>query len=175
MAKLTGAKKIAFLTRLNKGRRKKGLTLLKIKKNPKKRITLPKTRKTNRKQLKNARKTPKKVRNTNKRKTNRNNKNMAKKKNRTTRRSLGMTKIKQGAIGGVVGIATTAISKRLGATSIADDLGYVTASLAGKGTPGVLGNAVLRQGLGRFGGSLNILGNGNGNGNGGTSNTLGFA
>jgi len=173
MAKLTGKAKESFLRRLNKGRKKKGLTLLKIKKNPKRRITLPKTRKTPKKQLKSKRKTPKKVRNTNKRKSTRNNKNMAKKKNRTSRKSLGMTKVKQGAVGGVVGIATTAIAKRLGATSIADDLGYVTASLAGKGTPGVLGNAVLRQGLGRFGGSLNILGNGNGNG--GTSNTLGFA
>jgi len=172
MAKLTGAKKIAFLTRLNKGRRKKGLTLLKIKKNPKRRITLPKTRKTAKIRPKSRRKTPKKVRNANKRKPSRNNKNMAKKKNRTSRRSLGMTKVKQGAVGGVVGIATTAIAKRLGANSIADDLGYVTASLAGKGTPGVIGNAVIRQGLGRFGGSLNIL---NGNGNGQTTNTVGFA
>jgi len=173
MAKLTGKAKTAFLTRLNKGRKKKGLTLLKIKKNPKRRITLPKTRKTPKKQLKSRRKTPKKVRNTNKRKSTRNNKNMAKKKNRTSRRSLGMTKVKQGAVGGVVGIATTAIAKRLGANSIADDLGYVTASLAGKGTPGVIGNAVIRQGLGRFGGSLNIL-NGNSS-NGQTTNTVGFA
>jgi len=172
MAKLTGAKRIAFLTRLNKGRKKKGLTLLKITKNPKKRITLPKTRKTPKKRDASKRKTPKKVRNPNKRKTTRNNNNMAKKKRSSSRRSLGMTKVKQGAVGGVVGIATTAIAKRLGATSIADDLGYVTASLAGKGTPGVIGNAVIRQGLGRFGGSLNILGNG---GNGATATTVGFA
>jgi len=172
MAKLTGKAKTAFLRRLNKGRSKKGLTLLKIKKNPKKRITLPKTRKTSKKGAAKRGKSPKKVRNTNKRKSTRNNKNMAKKKNRTSRRSLGMTKVKQGAVGGVVGIATTAIAKRLGANSIADDLGYVTASLAGKGTPGVIGNAVIRQGLGRFGGSLNIL---NGNGNGQTTNTVGFA
>lgn len=172
MAKLTGAKKIAFLTRLNKGRKKKGLTLLKITKNPKKRITLPKTRKTPKKQLKSRRKTPKKVRNPNKRKASKNNNNMAKKKRSSSRRSLGMTKLKQGAVGGVVGIATTAIAKRLGANSIADDLGYVTASLAGKGTPGVIGNAVIRQGLGRFGGSLNILGNGS---NGTTPTSVGFA
>jgi len=173
MAKLTGAKRIAFLTRLNKGRRKKGLTLLKITKNPKKRISLPKVRKTSAAKRVSRRKTPKKVRNTNKRKPSRSNNNMAKKKNRTSRRSLGMTKVKQGAVGGVVGIATTAIAKRLGANSIADDLGYVTASLAGKGTPGVIGNAVIRQGLGRFGGSLNIL-NGNSS-NGQTTNTVGFA
>jgi len=173
MAKLTGAKKIAFLTRLNKGRKKKGLTLLKIKKNPKRRISLPKTRKTPKKRMQNGRKSSKKVRNPNKRKSPGNNKNMAKKKNRTSRRGLGMTKVKQGAVGGVVGIATTAIAKRLGANSIADDLGYVTASLAGKGTPGVIGNAVIRQGLGRFGGSLNILNGGNGNGT--PSNTVGFA
>jgi len=171
MAKLTGKAKEAFLRRLNKGRKKKGLTLLRIKKNPKRRTTLPKTRKTNRKQLKKSRKTPNKVRNTNKRKTPRKSNNMAK-KTRTSRRSLGMTKVKQGAVGGVVGIATTAIAKRLGANSIADDLGYVTASLAGKGTPGVIGNAVIRQGLGRFGGSLNIL---NGSGNGNAVTNTGFA
>jgi len=175
MAKLTGKAKTAFLNRLNKGRKKKGLKLIRIKKNPKRRTTLPKTRKTSKKQLKSVRKTPKKVRNPNKRKSTSRSNNMAKKKNGTRRGKFGGNKIKKGAIGGAVGVATTAVANRLGARSISDDLGYVLASITGGGTPGVVGNAVIRQGLTRFGGSLNILNGGsNGNGNGQTQNT-GFA
>jgi len=170
MAKLTGKAKTKFLARINKGRKAKGLKPIRSKtksstKTPKKRS----------KQLKNKPKSATKQRKINKRKSSKNNNNMAKKKRSVSRKSLGMTKVKQGAVGGVVGVATTAIAKRLGANSIADDLGYVTASLAGKGTPGVVGNAVLRQGLGRFGGSLNILNGNGGNGNGNAQNTLGFA
>jgi len=169
VAKLTGKAKTKFLARINKGRKAKGLKPIRSKtksstKTPKKRS----------KQLKNKPKSATKQRKINKRKSSKNNNNMAKNKKRMSRKSLIGSKLKNGAIGGFVGVATTAVSKRLGATSIADDLGYVVASIAGKGVPGVIGNAVIRQGLGRFGGSLNFLGNGNGNGN-GVQNTLGFA
>jgi len=169
LAKLTGKAKAKFLARINKGRKKKGLKVIRSK-------TATKTPKKRSKQLKNKPKSATKQRKINKRKPSKNNNNMAKSKKRMSRKSLIGSKLKSGAIGGFVGVATTAVAKRLGANTIADDLGYVVASVAGKGTPGVIGNAVIRQGLGRFGGSLNFLGNGNGNGNGnGVNNTLGFA
>ena len=129
------------------------------------RISLPKTRKTSKIGPKSRRKTPKKVRNPNKRKSSSRSNNMAKKKSPRRNGKFGGNKIKKGAIGGAVGVATTAVANRLGARSISDDLGYVLASITGGGTPGVVGNAVIRQGLTRFGGSLNILNGGSSNGN----------
>lgn len=172
MAKLTGKAKTKFLARINKGRKAKGLKPIrsKTKSTPKKRGKQG----ISKRKSKNRTKSATKQRKTNKRKASKNNNNMAKKK-RMSRKSLVGSKLKNGAIGGFVGVATTAVAKRLGATSVADDLGYVVASIAGKGTPGVIGNAVIRQGLGRFGGSLNFLGNGNGGNGNGVNNTLGFA
>jgi len=156
LPKLTGKAKTKFLARINKGRKKKGLKPIRSKTK-----SSSKTPKRRSKQLKNKPKSANKRRNTNKRRPNRNNNNMAKKKKSSSRRSLGMAKVKSGAVGGAVGVAT-------------DDLGYVVASIVGKGTPGVIGNAVIRQGLTRFGGSLNILNGNGGNGN-GTQSNLGFA
>jgi len=169
VAKLTGKAKTKFLARINKGRKKKGLKPIRSKTK-----SSPKKPKSSKKRASVGKKSAGKRRNPNKRKPSKNNNNMAKKK-RMSRKSLVGSKLKNGAIGGFVGVATTAVAKRLGATSVADDLGYVVASIAGKGVPGVIGNAVIRQGLGRFGGSLNFLGNGNGGNGNGVNNTLGFA
>jgi len=169
LAKLTGKAKTKFLARINKGRKKKGLKPIRSKTK-----SSTKKPKSSKKRASVGKKSAGKRRNPNKRKPSKNNNNMAKSKKRMSRKSLIGSKLKSGAIGGFVGVATTAVSRRLGATSIADDLGYVVASIAGKGTPGVIGNAVIRQGLGRFGGSLNFLGNG-GNGNGNGQSNLGFA
>jgi len=110
---------------------------------------------------------------TNKRRKNPN--NVAKKK--TSRRATGSKQLKKAGLGGVGGIATKVILDRLGARSISDDLSYIVASQIGD-KPGVIGNAVARQALSRFGGGLGFLnGNGNGNGNagGGTTGGFGFA
>jgi len=169
LPKLTGKAKSKFLARINKGRKKKGLKPIRSKTK-----SSSKTPKRRSKQLKNKPKSANKRRNTNKRRPSKNNNNMAKKK-KSSRRSLGMAKVKSGAVGGAVGVATTAIANRLGARSVSDDLGYVVASIVGKGTPGVIGNAVIRQGLTRFGGSLNILNGNGGNGNGNGQSNIGFA
>lgn len=75
--------------------------------------------------------------------------------------------IKKGAIGGASGLATELVLTKMGASSLAVDAGYVVATLTG-GKPGVIGNAVGRQVVKRFGGGLGFLNGGNGNGAGAT-------
>ncbi len=151
MAKLKGKAKADFLKRMRLGRLRKS-----AKKRDAKRS-----------------KSSKKARIRKPNKPNRRKTNVARKGRKALSRAgkFSMQKIKQGAIGGVSGTATTAILKRLGVNGLADDVGYVVASLVGK-TPGVIGTAVIKQGLSRFGGSLGFLGSGNGNG---AQNTGGFA
>ena len=96
------------------------------------------------------------------------------KKKPVRRRAVIGGQLKKGGMGAVGGIATKVIVDRLGARSISDDLSYIVASQVG-GKAGVIGNAVARQTLQRFGGSLSgLIPNGNGGGN-GTNGGFGFA
>ena len=87
-------------------------------------------------------------------------------KKKTSRRGTGMALVKRALTGGALGTVITLILNRFGAPSLATDAGYIVASQVG-GKPGVWGNAVIRQGLQRFGGSLGFLNGGNGGGGGG--------
>ena len=162
MAKLTGIAKTKFLARLNKGRIAKGLKAIKAKGSK----ILPKTRL----KRKVASKSPIKPRKTNKPAKRSN--NVAKKG--TSRRSKVGISLKKLVMGGVTGIALELLLTRLGATSLAVDAGYVGASMVGSKS-GVIGNAVFRQGISRFGGQLGFLGNGNGNGQAQNTGFTGFA
>jgi len=163
LAKLTGIAKSKFLARLNKGRIAKGLKAIKAKGSK----ILPKTKL---KRAKVASKAPIKPRKANKSPKRSN--NVAKKT--TSRRSRVGLSLKKLVMGGVTGIALQLLLDRLGATSLATDVAYIGASQVG-GKSGVIGNALFRQGVSRFGGQLGFLGNGsNGNGNGNTTFT-GFA
>ncbi len=150
MPKLTGIAKSKFLARLNKGRIKKGLKALKSKGSK----ILPKTRLKRRK----ASKSQSKPRKTNKPAKRSNSVVFKKKGSRRSRVGISLKKL---VMGGVTGIALELLLTRLGATSLAVDAGYVGASMVGSKS-GVIGNAVFRQGVARFGGQLGFLGNGNG-------------
>jgi len=165
MAKLTGVAKSKFLARLNKGRIAKGLKAIKAKGSK----ILPKTKL---KRAKIASKAPIKPRKANKSPKRSN--NVVFKKGKGSRRSRVGLSLKKLVMGGVTGIALQLLLDRLGATSLATDVAYIGASQVG-GKSGVIGNALFRQGVSRFGGQLGFLGNGNGgNGNGNTTFT-GFA
>jgi len=164
LPKLTGKKKLEFLKRLNKGRIAKGLKAIKAKGS---RI-LPKTALRKRKTTSKA---PIKARKPNKSPKRSN--NVAKSKG--SRRSRVGISLKKLLMGGGVGIALELLLSRLGATSLATDVGYIGASQVGN-KAGVLGNAIARQAVQRFGGQLGFLGSGNGNGNGnGQTVFTGFA
>jgi len=164
LPKLTGKKKLEFLKRLNKGRIAKGLKAIKAKGS---RI-LPKTAL---KKSKTTSKAPIKARKPNKSPKRSN--NVAKSK--TSRRSRVGLSLRKLLMGGGVGLALELILNRLGATSLAVDVGYIGASQVGNKS-GVIGNAIARQAITRFGGQLGFLGQGNGNGNGNGSQVFtGFA
>lgn len=172
MPKLTGKKKLEFLKRLNKGRVAKGLKAIKAKGSK----VLPKTSLKKRFASSKAKikaKSPFKRRSkANKQpKTNRN--VVFKKKGSRSRRGLAGIQFKKLLLGGVTGIALELLLSRLGANGLATDVGYIGASMVGSKS-GVIGNALFRQGVSRFGGSLGFLGSGNGNGSGTATNT-GFA
>jgi len=150
MAKLTGIAKTKFLARLNKGRVAKGLKAIKAKGSK----ILPKTKL----KRKVASKSPIKPRKANKSPKRSN--NVAKKT--TSRRSKVGLSFKKLLMGGGVGIALELILSKLGAQSLAVDVGYIGASFVGQKS-GVIGNALARQGVKRFSGQLGFLGNGNGN------------
>jgi len=152
LPKLTGQAKTKFLARLNKGRVAKGLKAIRAKGSK----ILPKTRL----KRKVASKAPIKPRKPNKSPKRSN--NVAKKKG--GRRKTAGIQLKKLLLGGVTGIALELLLSRLGATSLATDVGYIGASMVGSKS-GVIGNALARQGISRFGGQLGFLG-GNGNGNG---------
>ncbi len=163
MPKLTGIAKSKFLARLNKGRIKKGLKALKSKGSK----ILPKTRLKRRK----ASKSPSKARKTNKPAKRPNNVVFKKKGSRRSRVGISLKKL---VMGGVTGIALELLLTRLGATSLAVDAGYVGASMVGSKS-GVIGNAVFRQGVARFGGQLGFLGGNGGNGQQQNTGFSGFA
>jgi len=152
LPKLTGIAKSKFLARLNKGRVAKGLKAIKAKGSK----ILPKTRL----KRKVASKAPIKPRKANKSPKRSNSVVFSKKGSRRSRVGISLKKL---VMGGVTGIALELLLTRLGATSLAVDAGYVGASMVGSKS-GVLGNAVFRQGISRFGGQLGFLGSGNGNG-----------
>jgi len=165
LPKLTGVAKSKFLARLNKGRIAKGLKAIKAKGSK----ILPKTRLKRNKAFKS----PLKPRKANKspKRTN----NVVFKKGKGSRRSRVGISLKKLLLGGVTGIALELLLTRLGATSLAVDVGYIGASMVGSKS-GVIGNAVFRQGVSRFGGQLGFLGgNGGNNGNGAQSTNTGFA
>lgn len=163
MPKLTGKKKLEFLKRLNKGRIAKGLKAIKAKGS---RI-LPKTALRKRKTPSKA---PIKARKPNKSPKRSN--NVAKGKG--SRRSRVGISLRKLLMGGGVGIALELILNRLGATTLATDIGYIGASQVGNKS-GVVGNAIARQLVTRFSGQLGFLGQGNGNGNGNGTVFTGFA
>jgi len=150
LVKLIGKAKEKFLARLNKGRVKAGLKRIKAKGAK----LIPKTRLKRNKGFKSPLK-PRKANKSPKRSN-----NVAKKKG--SRRGKAGIQFKKLLLGGVTGIALELLLTRLGATSFATDIGYIGASMVGKQS-GVIGNALFRQGVSRFGGSLGFLGNGNGN------------
>jgi len=152
MVKLTGIAKTKFLARLNKGRIAKGLKAIKAKGSK----ILPKTKL---KRSKTASKAPIKPRKANKSPKRSNN---VAKKTQSRRSKVGLS-FKKLLMGGGVGIALELILSRLGAQSLAVDVGYIGASFVGQKS-GVIGNALARQGVKRFSGQLGFLGNGNGNG-----------
>jgi len=163
MVKLTGAKKLAFLARLNKGRKKKGLKIIKakgtksapktilkrIKKNPKRRITLPQVRK---------------ARKSNKRPKTRS--NVVKKKGGRRRARLGNF-LKTGTIGKVaagigaatlIGFATDRFAPGI------SPIAKLGASFIAGGPLGAISQFLLQGGIGGNGGInlSNILGGGGG-------------
>ncbi len=164
MPKLTGIAKSKFLARLNKGRVAKGLKAIKAKGSK----ILPKTRLKRRKASKSQSK-PRKANKPTKRSN-----SVVFKKGKGSRRSRVGISLKKLVMGGVTGIALELLLTRLGATSLAVDAGYVGASMVGSKS-GVIGNAVFRQGVARFGGQLGFLGSGNGNGQAQNTGFSGFA
>jgi len=164
LPKLTGIAKTKFLARLNKGRIAKGLKAIKAKGSK----ILPKTRL----KRKEASKSPIKPRKANKspKRTN----NVVFKKGKGSRRSRVGLSLKKLVMGGVTGIALQLLLDRLGATTLSTDVAYIGASQVG-GKSGVIGNALFRQGVSRFGGQLGFLGGNGGNGGNGQTTFTGFA